>query len=64
MPGLVVPLAVLAATANPIGLIVMGVSKVSGEVSGKSQIEGMAKETAKAIADKLRVKFKEQGLIQ
>jgi hypothetical protein len=63
-PGLIVPLAVLAATANPIGLIVMGGMKVHGEVTGKSKIEGAAKRTAETIADRLRVRFKEQGWIR
>ena len=64
MPGLVVPLAVLAATANPIGLIVMGSAKVAGEVTGKSKIEGAAKRTAKAIGKQLQVRFKELGWIK
>ena len=63
-PGLIVPIAVLAATANPIGLIVMGTAKVAMEVTGKSKIEGTAKRTAEAIAEQLRVRFKEQGWIQ
>jgi hypothetical protein len=63
-PGLVVPLAVLAATSNPIGLIVVGGAKVAMEASGKSKIEGAAQRTAEAIADQLRVRFKEQGWIQ
>jgi len=63
-PGVIVPIAVLAATANPIGLIVMGTAKVAWEVTGKSKIEGTAKRTAKAIADQLRVRFKEQGWIK
>jgi len=63
-PGLIVPIAVLAATANPIGLLVMGGMKVHGEVTGKSKLEGAAKRTAKAIADRLRVRFKEQGWIK
>ena len=63
-PGLFVPLAVLAATSNPIGLIVMGGAKVAMEVTGKSKIEGAAQRTAEAIADQLRVRFKEQGWIQ
>jgi hypothetical protein len=63
-PGLFVPLAVLAATANPIGLIVMGGAKVAMEVTGKSKIEGAAERTAEAIADQLRVRFKEQGWIK
>ena len=63
-PGLVVPVAVTAATANPIGLIVMGGIKVFGEVSGKTEIEGPAEDTAEAIADLMRVKFKKHGWIQ
>jgi hypothetical protein len=34
------------------------------EASGKSKIEGAAQRTAEAIADQLRVRFKEQGWIQ
>ena len=63
-PGLFVPLAVLAATSNPIGLIVMGGAKVGMEMTGKSKIEGAAQRTAEAIAEQLRVRFKEQGWIQ
>ena len=63
-PGLFVPLAVLAATANPIGLLVMGSMKVYGEVTGRDKLEGAAKRTAKAIADRLRVRYKEQGWIK
>ena len=63
-PGLVVPLAVLAATANPIGLVVMGGVKVAGEVSGRSKVEGSAKRTADEIAKQLEIKFKEQGWIK
>ena len=63
-PGLIVPLAVLAATANPIGLIVMGGAKVGMELTGRSKIEGAAKRTAEAIGEQLRVRFKEHGWIQ
>ena len=63
-PGLFVPVAVLAATANPIGLVVMGTAKVAMEVTGRSKIEGTAKRTAEAIAEQLRIKFKEQGWIK
>ena len=63
-PGLIVPIAVFAATANPIGLIVMGTAKVAMEVTGKSKIEGTVKRMAEAIADQLRVRFKEQGWIK
>ena len=63
-PGLIVPIAVVAATANPIGLIVMGTAKVAGEVTGRTTIEGEAERTAEAIAEQLRIKFKEQGWIK
>jgi hypothetical protein len=63
-PGVVLPIVVLAATANPIGLVVGGVAKVYGEVSGKDTIEGEGKRTAEAIAEHLRGKFKEQGWIR
>ena len=63
-PGLIVPLAVLAATANPIGLIVMGGAKVGMELTGKSKIEGAAERTAEAIGEQLRVRFKEHGWIK
>ena len=63
-PGLIVPLAVFAATNNPIGLVVMGSVKAHGEVTGRTKLEGAAQRTAKAIADRLRVRFKEQGWIK
>lgn len=63
-PGVILPLAIFAATANPIGLVVMSTVKVAEEVTGKSKIEGTAKQTAETIADQLRVKFKKQGWIQ
>ncbi|MGH8065157.1 MAG: DUF4410 domain-containing protein [Candidatus Entotheonellia bacterium] len=62
-PGVAVPLAVAAASGNPIGLIVGGAVKVGGEVTGKSTIEGAAKRTAKEIADQLRVACQRQGWI-
>jgi len=60
-PGLVVPIAVTIATANPIGLIASSALKVGGEVSGKSTIEGSAKRTAKEIGAELKVAFQKQG---
>lgn len=63
-PGLIVPLVVLAATANPIGLIVMGTAKVAMEITGKSKLEGTAERTAKSIAEHLQIRFKEQGWIK
>ena len=62
-PGMVVPLAVMAATANPIGLIVVGAMKVHGEMSGSSTIEGRAKATADEIAQELKGAAQRQGWI-
>lgn len=64
MPGVALPIVVLAATANPIGLIVGGGAKVYGEMSGKDTIEGAGKRTADALAEHLEGKFKEQGWIR
>ena len=63
-PGLVVPLAVLAATANPIGLVVMGTTKVAGEMTGRNKIEGAAKRTAEALGEQLKLKFQDQRWIE
>jgi hypothetical protein len=62
-PGLIVPLVVTAATANPIGLIVSGAVKAEGEVSGRDTIQGAAQRTAKQIGDHLRGRFEEEGWI-
>ena len=53
MPGVVLPLAVMAATANPIGLVVGGTVKVAGEATGSDTIEGAAERTADEIAVQL-----------
>jgi len=63
-PGVLLPLAVTVATANPIGLAVGGAVKVGEEASGKSTVEGVAASVADRIADELRVKFREQGWIE
>jgi len=63
MPGVILPLAVLAATANPIGLVVGGVVKVAGEASGATTIEGAAKRTADEISTELEDAAKRQGWI-
>jgi hypothetical protein len=62
-PGMVAPLVVAAATANPIGLVVVGGIKAYGEVSGSSTIEGRAKATADQIAAQLKVAAQKQGWI-
>jgi len=63
MPGAVAPAAVLIATGNPIGLIVVGGTKLYGEVSGKNTLEGRAKATADAIAEQLKIRFRDRGWI-
>jgi hypothetical protein len=63
MPGMVAPLAVVAATANPIGLVVGGAVKLYGEETGSDTIEGAAERTAKEIAAQLRTAAEEQGWI-
>ncbi len=63
MPGMVLPVAVLAATANPIGLIVGGAIKATGEATGETTIEGTARRTADAISAQLREAAQRQGWI-
>ena len=63
LPGIVLPAAVLAATANPIGLVVGGTAKATGEVTGSETIEGAAERTADKIAAQLRTAAEEQGWI-
>ena len=63
LPGVVLPLAVTIATANPIGLVVGGAVKATGELTGSSTIEGTGRRTAEMIAKELKVKFEEQGWI-
>jgi hypothetical protein len=63
LPGMGVPVAVLAATANPIGLVVGGAAKLYGEATGSDTIEGAAKRTADEIAAQLKTAAEEQGWI-
>ena len=63
LPGMVLPVAVVAATANPIGLLVGGAAKVAGERSGAETIEGAAERTAKEIAAQIRTAAEEHGWI-
>lgn len=63
-PGVVVPVAVTIATANPIGLLVMAPIKVGTEMSGRNKIEGVGKRMAGEVADALEKKFREQGWIE
>jgi hypothetical protein len=63
-PGMAVGVISLLATHNPAGLIVSSGMKVYGEESGKSTVEGRAKQTAKEIADVLKKRFEQQGWIK
>ena len=63
-PGLVVPAAVAIATANPVGLIVVGGLKIYGTASGRTGLEGRAKATADEIAAQLKIRFQDRGWIQ
>lgn len=60
-PGMLAGVVGLAATGNPVGLIVGGLSKMSGEATDSSNLEGMAKQAADKIAEALKPKFKSQG---
>jgi hypothetical protein len=62
-PGMILPLAVMAATANPIGLVVGGTLKVAGEATGVTTIQGSAKRTADDISEQLIAAAKRQGWI-
>ena len=62
-PGVVVPLILTVATANPLGMIVMLPLKVGQEVTGRNKVEGVGKRMADKIADELEIKFREQGWI-
>jgi hypothetical protein len=62
-PGGILGLATLAATHNPLGLIISGGIHVYGEETGSSKVEGRAKQTAKEISDVLKKQFQEQGWI-
>jgi hypothetical protein len=62
-PGMAVGAISFLALHNPAGLIVSTGAKVYGEESGKSTVEGRAKQTAKEIADVLKKRFKQEGWI-
>lgn len=62
-PGAALGAATFAATANPVGLIVVGGTKLYGEMSGRSKIEGRAKQISDKIAEVLKKRFQEEGWI-
>jgi hypothetical protein len=63
MPGLVAPAALAIATGNPIGLAVMGGAKVIGAATGRTGLEGRAKQTADEIAKQLKQRFVARGWV-
>ena len=63
-PGIIAPGAVAIATGNPLGLIVVGATKIYGEASGSNTLEGRAKATADAIAEQLKIRFRDRGWIR
>ena len=59
-PGSELGLATLIVTGNPVGLIVGSGVRAYNEASGRSKIEGRARQIAGAIADQLKPLFQEQ----
>ena len=62
-PGSAVGLATLIATGNPAGFIISTGLKVYGEKSGRSTVEGRAKQISQEIGDTLKKRFEQQGWI-
>jgi hypothetical protein len=63
LPGEATGLGVALATGNPIGLIVSTGAKLYGETSGRNTVEGRADQIANEIADRLKIRFEQQGWI-
>ena len=63
-PGGALGVAALLVTHNPVGLAVQAGVQGYGELSGSAKIQGRAKQTAKEIADQLKIRFEQQGWIQ
>jgi hypothetical protein len=64
IPGGALGVAALLVTHNPVGLAVQAGVQGYGEYTGSAKIQGRAKQTAKEIADQLKIRFKEEGWIQ
>jgi hypothetical protein len=62
--GAAVGLTTLVAKLNPLSLIVSTGIKLYGAKSGNAKIEGRAKQTAKKIADHIKIKFEQEGWIK
>jgi hypothetical protein len=63
-PGVGVGALTTIATHNPLGLIVSTGIKAHEEHSGSGKLEGIAKDTAKKIAEVLEKRFQDQGWIE
>jgi hypothetical protein len=61
LPGMDLPVTVVAATANPI--VAGGTAQTTGEATGSETIEGAGERTAKEIAAQLRTAAQQQGWI-
>ncbi len=64
VPGGALGVAALLVTHNPVGLAVQAGVQGYGEYSGSAKIQGRAKQTAREIADQLKIRFQEEGWIQ
>ncbi len=62
-PGILAPVAVFAATANPLGLIIGGAVKLREMKTGSDTITGAAKRTADEVAAQLQAGAQKQGWI-
>lgn len=63
-PGAALGAVALVATGNPVGLIVSSGMKIYGEASGRSTVQGRAKQTADEIAGQLKLRFQQEGWIE
>src|SRR5262249_39466116 len=59
--GTLLPAAVMAVPASPVGLAVSGTMKLAGEASGNATIEGNARRTADLVSEQLIEAAKRQG---
>lgn len=62
-PGMALGVATFLATKNPAGLIINAGVETYGEASGKDEVTGRAKATAKEIGDVIKKRFQQEGWI-
>jgi hypothetical protein len=63
-PGAALGVVALIATHNPVGLVVSSGMSAYGEKTGSDKVQGRAQQTAKEIADQLKIRFQQQGWIK